>query len=136
MRNEIINYLDKRYYKKQVFLKGGNDKRDTNVILLKHFKNIKPTIGTTKLEDSLQKSKTQAIAYIIPSWTHTDSAIPDLPDEAFPALIEESKATAFFTLKQMINDKAEQKSQRQNRWLSRKVWRVNGGINYPNFGRK
>lgn len=88
------------------------------------------------LEDTLQKSKTQAIAYIIPSWTHTDSAIPDLPDEAFPALIEESKATAFFTLKQMINDKAEQKAQRQNRWLSRKVWRVNGGINYPNFGRK
>ena len=27
-------------------------------ILLKHFKNIKPTIGTTKLEDSLQNYQT------------------------------------------------------------------------------
>ena len=88
------------------------------------------------VDDTLQKSKTQAIAYIFPNWVHSDSAIPDLPDEAFPLLIAESKATAFFALKQMINDKAEQKAQRQNRWLSRKAWRVNGGINYPNYGRK
>lgn len=88
------------------------------------------------VEDTLQKSKTQATAYIVPKWEHSDSAIPDLPDEAFPLLIEESKATAFFTLKQMINDKAEQKAQRQNRWMSRKAWRVNGGIVYPNYGRK
>lgn len=88
------------------------------------------------VDDTLQKSKTQAIAYLFPNWVHSDSAIPDLPDEAFPLLIAESKATAFFALKQMINDKAEQKAQRQNRWLSRKAWRVNGGINYPNYGRK
>lgn len=88
------------------------------------------------IEDTLQKSKTQAVAYIFPEWIHSDSAIPNLPDEAFPLLVAESKATAFFSLKQMINDKAEQKAQRQNRWLSRKAWRVKGGINYPDYGRK
>ncbi len=36
------------------------------------------------VDDTLQKSKTQAIAYIFPNWVHSDSAIPDLPDEAFP----------------------------------------------------
>lgn len=88
------------------------------------------------IEDTLMKSKTQVVAYIYPEWVHSDSAIPDLPDEAFALLTEESKATAFFTLKQMINDKAEQKSQRQNRWLSRKAWRVKGGLRYPNYGRR
>lgn len=88
------------------------------------------------VDDALKKSKTQCIAYVFPTWTHTDSFIPDLPEEAFPLLFEESKSTSFFTLKQMINDKAEQKAGRQNRWLSRKAWRINGGIKYPDYGRK
>ena len=88
------------------------------------------------IETTLQKSKSQAVAYIIPSWTSSNSFIPDLPIDAFPALIEESKSTAFFTLKQMANQKAEQKTTRQNRWLSRKSWRAHGGVRYDDYGRK
>jgi RimJ/RimL family protein N-acetyltransferase len=33
-------FLDKRYYKKQIYLKNGNDKRDTIIVVLKHFKKI------------------------------------------------------------------------------------------------
>lgn len=90
----------------------------------------------SEVDDTLQKSKSQCVAYIVPSWTNEDTFIPDLPIDAFPALIEEAKSTAFVSLKQMANQKAEQKAARQNRWLSRKSWRAHGGIVYPDYGRK
>ena len=88
------------------------------------------------VDATLQTSKSQCIAYIIPSWSAVDTFVPDLPIDAFPALLEESKSTAFFVLKQMTNSKAEQKATRQNRWLSRKAWRAHGGVRYSDFGRK
>lgn len=87
------------------------------------------------VDDALKKTKTQCLVYKMPTWVHTDDAIPDLPSEAFAALIEESKSTAFLTLKQMANEKAEQKAVRQQRWLSRKSWRASGGVRYDNYGR-
>lgn len=88
------------------------------------------------VDDTIQESKVQAMAYIIPVWSGTDSFIPDLPDEAFSGLLEESKSRAMFKLKQMTDSKAEQESGRQQRWLSRKAWRVAGGVKYENYGRK
>lgn len=90
----------------------------------------------SEVDDTLKKSKTQCMAVIGPEWVHTDDAIPDLPDEAFPGLLEEIKSTAFVVLKQMANQKAEQKSARQGRWLARKAWRAKGGIVYEDYGRR
>lgn len=87
-------------------------------------------------DDTLKADKTQALIEEFPEWVHLDDAIPNLPIEAFPALIEEAKSTSFFVLKQVANQKAEQKAGRQNRWLSRKAWKLQGGIRYPDFGRK
>ena len=88
------------------------------------------------IDDTLKQSKTQILAYIEPTWIHTNSAIPNLPSEAFSSLLEEAKSTAFFTLKQMVNVKSEQKANRQKTWLSRKAWRAHGGVQYADFGRK
>lgn len=88
------------------------------------------------VEATLQKSKTQCLAYVVPEWVRTNEAVPDLPIDAFPALLEEAKSTAFLALKQVANQKAEQKAGRQQRWLSRKAWRAEGGIQYADFGRK
>lgn len=85
---------------------------------------------------TLQKSKSRCLAYIEPAWEHVDTYIPDLPEEAFAGLIAEAKSTAFLSLKQMANEKAEQKATRQKRWLSRKAWRASGGVQYENYGRK
>lgn len=90
----------------------------------------------SSVDDTLQNSKVQAMAYVLPSWTHSDTAIPDLPDEAFPLLIEESKSKCSFKLRQFRDEKSEIEAGRQNRWLSRKARRVNGGIQYPNYGRR
>lgn len=88
------------------------------------------------VDSTLQESKTQCLAYVEPLWEHTDLFVPNLPAEAFAALEEEAKSTAFIALKQMVNTKAEQKAARQNRWLSRKAWRTAGGVQYSDFGRK
>jgi hypothetical protein len=90
----------------------------------------------SEVENTLHANSVQCLAYQDPLWVQDDSAIPDLPSEAFPALLEESKSTAFIVLKQQANEKAEQKSKRQQRWLSRKAWRVSGGVKYPDYGRK
>lgn len=88
------------------------------------------------VEDTLMASKTQAFGYIIPEFTLTDKFVPDLPSEAFSALVAEVKSQAFAKLKQEVSQKDEQESVRQQQWLARKNWRVNGGIKYPNYGRR
>jgi hypothetical protein len=75
------------------------------------------------------------MAYIMPSWLPSDDFIPDLPDEAFTALIEEAKSRASLKLRQVADQKSEQESRRQQRWLARKSRRVSNGIIYPNYGR-
>lgn len=88
------------------------------------------------IDNTLKKSKTQCVAYIEPVWERDNDAVPDLPSEAFTNLIEEAKSTAFFVLKQMANQKAEQKAARHSRWLSRKAWKAKGGVRYDDYGRK
>lgn len=87
------------------------------------------------IEDTLQESKVQAYAYVTPDWSQTDEHIPDLPEEAFPALVEEAKSRSMFRLKQMNDVKAEGEARRQQRWLSQNAWKVKGGIRYPDYGR-
>lgn len=88
------------------------------------------------VDGTIQSSKVQACAYVMPTWTHLDDAVPDLPDEAFTLLIEEAKSRAMLRLKQVADQKSEQEARRQNQWLSRKQWRVNGGVKYPDYGRR
>ncbi len=88
------------------------------------------------VDSTLQASKTQARAYVIPEFELTDTYIPDLPKEAFSALIEEAKSKAQFKLRQFTDSKSEQEAKRQQTWLSRKAWTVKGGIKYPDYGRK
>lgn len=90
----------------------------------------------SSIEATVQAAKSQALVYQEAGWSMVDEFVPNLPSEAFSALLEESKSTAFLAIKQMANQKAEQKAKRQQTWLSRKAWTVNGGIQYPNYGRK
>ena len=100
---------------------------DDEYLVLDSYDN---TVDTT-----IQESKIQSQAYVMPDWTTDDDFIPDLPENAFTALVEEAKSRASLRLKQVADQKAEQEAGRQHRWLSRKARRVAGGINYPNWGR-
>lgn len=87
------------------------------------------------VDDTLQASKIQAMAYVMPEWEHSDDAIPDLPAEAFTALLEEAKSRCFVKLKQQTDPTAATEARRQQAWLSRKAWRAAGGVKYPSYGR-
>jgi hypothetical protein len=95
------------------------------------FDSYDNTVDTT-----LQESKVQAMAYVMPEWTSEDTFVPDLPENAFTALVEEAKSRASMRLKQVADQKAEQEAGRQTRWLARKARRVAGGIEYPDYGRR
>jgi len=87
------------------------------------------------VDSTLQISKIQAIGYILPTFTVSDSFVPDLPPDAFSLLTEEATSRANMKLRQFQDVKAEQAAAKQNRSMSRKNWRTNGGITYPNYGR-
>ena len=99
-------------------------------------KNIVFDSFDSAVDSTLQKSKTQVYGFVYPEWSMVDAYIPDLPNTAFTLLLEESKSRAFVELKQIANQKAEQESQRQTTWLSRKDRRIKGGIRFPDYGRR
>ena len=86
-------------------------------------------------ESNLQQTYIQAIGYVMPDWEVDDDFTPDLPEGAFTALLEEAKSRASLKLRQVADQKAEQESQKQQRWLSRKARRIEGGLRYPDYGR-
>jgi hypothetical protein len=88
------------------------------------------------VDDTLKGDKTQVLAYMAAKWVALDEAIPDIPVNAFSALLEEAKSTAHIVLKQTLNQKAETNSLKQQRWLSRHSWKLNGGPKTPNYGRR
>jgi len=90
----------------------------------------------SSVDSTLQSSKTQVAYYKNPTFSLTDSFIPDLPAKAFPYLISESKSVAFNSIFQAPNAKEEQRSRRQRNRLSREAWRAGKAKGSPNFGRK
>ena len=88
------------------------------------------------VESSLQNSKTQCHGKRSVAFTLSDTFTPDLPVQMFTYLLNEAKSSAFMTLKQMPNPKAEQVSVSQKRKMSQEAWKISNGITYPNYGRK
>lgn len=87
-------------------------------------------------ESNLQNSKTQVMGYVVPTWSMTNTFIPDMPVDGFPLLLAEAKSRAFISIKEIANEKVEQSAQKQSRWMSRKSWTAKGGVRYPDYGRK
>lgn len=87
-------------------------------------------------EANLQASKSMCYGLTNSSWTHTDLAIPNLPVNLFSLLLAESKSQCFLNLKQMPNQKEEQKARRQRIAIRKSKWKTDGGIKTPNYGRK
>lgn len=102
---------------------------DDNIIIFDSYDSL--------VDSTIQPSKIQVRAYIIPPFEMNDDYVPDLPEEAFSLLIEEAKSKAMLRLKQTQDVKAEQEASRQNRWLSQQSWRAHAPDIYPySYGRK
>lgn len=87
------------------------------------------------VDSTLQATKTQCLAVLMPTWDMVDTFVPHLPIEAFSALLADAKSTAFLVLKQMANDKAETTARKQQTWLARKNATAKNGQRYQTYGR-
>lgn len=146
-----------RYVEPQIFLRDTNPRNDNNdnVIIVEDevdlliFNDRPPTFWTSfndrdmildafdnEVDDTIKTDKTQAIAYISPTFELVDDHVPDLPVEAFPALLSKAKTACFNILKQEFNQLENEESNRQQRWLSRKAWQAHAARIYPDYGRR
>lgn len=153
------DYRTLKYKHPDEFLRLVSNRKsgDSNVLTVSDFSGVKLFIYNDKapeyytsfddvyvvfdsydsaVDTTIVGSKTSCIAYITPTWVRNDTAIPDLPVDAFPALLSEAKSASFYNIKQMTNEKEEIKSGKQSRWLARKAWRTHGGIRMEDYGRK
>lgn len=89
-----------------------------------------------EVDTTLQASKTQAFVTKEPTWTTSDTFIPDLPSEAFSLLLSEAKSVASLKLNQVADEKSEQQSKRQRKRMSQKAFVAKGGIRYKSYGRR
>jgi hypothetical protein len=88
-------------------------------------------------DDTIQNQKTMASVYIEPSWTQSDTFVPDLPTKAFPLLLSEAKKAAFVKVKQTADPVEVERARKQRTWMAGEKHRTrNKGINYPDYGRK
>ena len=90
----------------------------------------------SEVDTTLQESKTQAVAFIIPTLALSDNAIPNLPVDAEAGFIEEATKKAQWWVRQFQDPVADEESKRQRRFMARQQCRTKGGTRYPDYGRK
>ena len=100
---------------------------DTTIVFDSYYSSV---------DNTLQSSKVQALAYIFPTLAMKDSSIIDLPVDVIPGLREEATSRAQLKLRQFQDVKAEQAASHQRRYVSRKSWRAHRQQRYPNYGRR
>lgn len=136
----------------QSFVETMNLTIDSEVFLFRYRNDLQPTYATVlsnyyvvfdsynaALDSTLEGSKTECYGFRAPTWTMSDSFIPELDDQQFPLLLNEAKSLAFFELKQTPHSKAEQEAKRQWTSLQRDKSVDDKPSSFdalPNFGRK
>lgn len=90
------------------------------------------------VDSTLQKSKTLCFGARFPSWTMTNSFIPNLDPTQFSYLINRAKTRAFVELKQQQNPDASGEARRQKIVIQKRKRRLPQGSEFerlPKFGR-
>jgi len=121
---------------------------DSGVVLLVR-NNIAPTYFTSfddevlifdahdsAVDTTLQTSKTQGLAYVLPTLSLADSSVPDLPLDAERYLIEQAISRCQWKMREFQDVVSESEANKQRRTMSRKAWRANKPSRYPDYGRK
>lgn len=92
-------------------------------------------------DTTLQASKTFAWGEIEEEWDASDTFIPNLDNDLFPLFLSEAKSVCFITLKQMANQKEEQRARKHRVHLQYRKWKsltqrayLRQGINYARKG--
>lgn len=150
-----VKLIGPKEFMDRVMSRSTNDDRievveDFSGVGLNIFNNRAPEICTTfddewivfdsydnQVDSTLQASKSQAFVELEPDFSLDDTFVPDMPAKAFPYLLSEAKSVAFNALKQLPNQKEEQRSRRQRTWLASEKRRIgNYLVARPDFGRR
>ena len=90
----------------------------------------------SSVDTTIKTSKCQVSAYVYPEFSMVDNFVPDLPAEAFPALLSKARSHAMYWLKQVTDAVSESERKRQQRWLSRNSRRSEELNTSPDYGRR
>lgn len=145
---DFLNYIERRNSNISGFVEVTTD----TSIVLQILNNIGPHYWTTfddsrvwfdswnESNESTMESRNSLIkALSEPSFSMTDTFVPDLDSNLFPYLLAESKSQAFIDIKQMPNPKHEQEAKDQKFHVSHNLWRANQRKPYnrlPDYGRR
>jgi len=88
------------------------------------------------IDSTIQTSKCQVSAYVLPTFELVDDYVPELPADAFPALLAKARSHAMYWLKQIADPVSESERKRQQRWMSRNSWTAQPGTKSPDYGRR
>lgn len=151
---KTIDYLSPEEFKDKI---NQRDSSDSDVETIEDFggtnllikNDVAPSYWTTfseqyivfdsfdnTVDSTIQGSKSECWGIQEPSFSISDSFIPDLDSNLFPQLYAEAKSICFLDLKQTSNPKAEQVSRRLNIANHKRKRKLTGRHGYPDYGRK
>lgn len=156
LRYEDIEYLDPDHFHRLV---NNRVESDSNVTAYSDFNAGQLLIQTDKhpdywttfddkyvvmdsylssLDSTLVAAKLFCYGSKEPTWTVSNTFVPDLDANVFPLLLNTAKAQAFEELKQVKNETAERRSRNQLYRLHGKKHRIpsRNFQRFPNYGRK
>lgn len=115
-----------------------NDIQPTYCTILSNYYVIFDSFDNTQ-DSTLQSSKSMCFGSVIPIFQMVDSFIPDLTEEQFGLLLNESKALAFYELKQQPHQLAMKETDRGWSSIQKKKSVANKPSYFdqtPDYGRK
>jgi len=89
----------------------------------------------SSVEAILQASKTRAYGTVYPSFTISDSFVPDLDDTMLPMLLAESKSVCFSLFKSGSDPKIEQAARRLKSFVQNDMYKTKRGNIRNHYGR-
>jgi len=101
---------------------------DDNWVVMNSFDNT--------VDDTLKQSKVRAYGTVYPTFSLTDSYIPDIDATLFPYLLAESKSTAMSLLKGQTDPKIDQAARRQKSYMQNDQFKTKKQPDRPHYGRR
>jgi len=89
------------------------------------------------VESTLQTSKTVCTGMTRPEWTHSDAAVPDLPENLHSLLLAEAKQSCMYLFQQAPSPKMDEEVRRLRRRAEINQHRQGGNVvQTPHYGRR
>ncbi len=115
-------------------LRIRNDRRPSYFTSFDDYHVVMDSYDSTA-DTTLQNSKVRAWGKSIPTFTQSDSFVPDLDESMFPYLIAEAKSVCFSLFKGGVDQKVEQAARRQKSYVQNDLYKVKRANRRPHYGR-